>query len=194
MNINNPTTFSAPDLTLSTSNSSGTAGALRADDTILVYDTTLPDAIAYGQSGNTGSSTTASRRDHSHAMAAGSPAASKAEMEARSSTTVFDTPGRTQYHPGVAKAWCMVSAAGELNSPSYNIDNVAATATGNRLVTFTTAFSTSSFNVHGLSDQVGTMIYAERTNASSCRFYTGDNASTPSNSDRYAGLGFYGAQ
>jgi len=70
VNINNPTTFSAPDLTLGTSNSSGSAGALRADDTILVYDTTLPDAIAYGQSGSAGDSSTAARRNHSHAMAA----------------------------------------------------------------------------------------------------------------------------
>ena len=70
MNINNPTTFSTPDLTLSTSNSSGVAGALRADDTILVYDTSLPDAITYGQSGSAGSAATSARRDHAHAMAA----------------------------------------------------------------------------------------------------------------------------
>ena len=65
MNINNPTTFSTPDLTLSTSNSSGTAGALRADDTILVYDTTLPAIVA--SSAATGSAGTSARRDHQHA-------------------------------------------------------------------------------------------------------------------------------
>jgi len=70
VNINNPTTFSAPDLTLSTSNSSGSAGALRADDTILVYDNTAVDAITFGQAGSVGSASTASRRDHAHAMAA----------------------------------------------------------------------------------------------------------------------------
>ena len=64
MNINNPTTFSAPDLTLSTSNSSGTAGALRADDTILVYDTTSPAAV--GASAVVGSAATSARRDHVH--------------------------------------------------------------------------------------------------------------------------------
>ena len=69
MQINNPTTFSTPDLTLSTSNSSGIAGALRADDTVLVYDTTLPDAITFGQSGAAGDTATAARRNHSHAMA-----------------------------------------------------------------------------------------------------------------------------
>ena len=70
MNINNPTTFSTPDLTLSTSNSSGTAGALRADDTILVYDTSVPTTIAYGASAAAGSAAVSARRDHTHGMAA----------------------------------------------------------------------------------------------------------------------------
>jgi len=68
MNINNPTTFATPDLTLTTANSSGTAGALRADDSILVYDTTAVDAITFGQSGAVGTASTAARRDHAHAM------------------------------------------------------------------------------------------------------------------------------
>jgi len=66
VNINNPTTFSTPDLTLSTSNSSGTAGALRADDTILVYDTSVATAVAYGGSSSAGDTVTASRRNHTH--------------------------------------------------------------------------------------------------------------------------------
>lgn len=70
MNINNPTTFSAPDLTFSTSNSSGTSGALRADDTVLLYDTTVPGTIAAGASAATGDSETAARRNHVHGSAA----------------------------------------------------------------------------------------------------------------------------
>lgn len=70
MNINNPTTFSTPDLTLSTSNSSGTAGALRADDSILVFSTSVPDAITFGQSGSAGSGNIAAYQNHAHAMAA----------------------------------------------------------------------------------------------------------------------------
>jgi hypothetical protein len=31
--------------------------------------------------------------------------ATQAEMEAASSTTAYVSPGRTQFHPGVAKAW-----------------------------------------------------------------------------------------
>ena len=70
MNISNPTSFSTPDLTLSTSNSSGTSGALRADDTILVYDATVPTTIGAGDSAATGSAATSARRDHGHGSAA----------------------------------------------------------------------------------------------------------------------------
>ncbi len=95
MNINNPTTFSTPDLTLSTSNSSGTAGALRADDTIAIwatpgvslgttaaigdaatgirsnstivgFDASVPGNIALSTAAATGSAAVASRRDHTH--------------------------------------------------------------------------------------------------------------------------------
>ena len=70
MNISNPTSFSTPDLTFSTSNSSGTSGALRADDTVLLYDTTVPGTIAASASAATGSAETAARRDHVHGSAA----------------------------------------------------------------------------------------------------------------------------
>jgi len=52
-------------------------------------------------------------------------AASQAEMEAASSNTVFATPGRTQYHPGVAKVWCQFeqdSAHGII--ASYNMTSM----------------------------------------------------------------------
>ena len=67
MQINNPTSFSPPDLTLTTANSSGNAGALRADDSILVYDTTIPATVSSGAS-TTGSSATSARRDHVHGI------------------------------------------------------------------------------------------------------------------------------
>jgi len=70
MNINNPTTFSEPDLTFTTENSSGTAGALRANDSILLYDTSTPTAVTAGGSAAVGTASTAARRDHAHAAAA----------------------------------------------------------------------------------------------------------------------------
>ena len=95
MNINNPTTFGTPNLSFSTTNSSGTGGALRSDDTLAIWaaptvvmgstaaigsaatgirsnstlaavDTTVPGNIALGASAATGSINFASRRDHNH--------------------------------------------------------------------------------------------------------------------------------
>ena len=149
MNINNPTTFSAPDLTLSTSNSSGTAGALRADDTVLVYDTTVPTTIAYGASASAGDTATAARRNHTHGMAALDQidVASKAEMEAATSNTVAVSPGRAIYHPGVAKAWCSINAGGILEAGDWQIASVTDTATGDRTIVYSTAFTGTTYAI-----------------------------------------------
>ena len=63
--------LTAPAFTLGTANAAGSAvTAVASDATLLAFDTTLPDAITFGQSGAVGSATVATRRDHSHAMAA----------------------------------------------------------------------------------------------------------------------------
>jgi hypothetical protein len=63
--------LAAPAFTLGTANAAGSAAtAVASDSTLLAFDTTLPDAITFGQSGAVGSSTTAARRSHAHAMAA----------------------------------------------------------------------------------------------------------------------------
>jgi hypothetical protein len=63
--------LAAPAFTLGTANAAGAAAtAVSSNSTLLAFDTTLPDAITYGQSGAVGSSTTAARRSHVHAMAA----------------------------------------------------------------------------------------------------------------------------
>lgn len=149
MNINNPTTFSTPNLTLSTSNSSGTSGALRADDTIALYTTNVPESISYGQSASTGNSEDAARRNHNHGMAALDQidVATQAEMEAASSTTKAVSPGRTIYHPGVAKAWCSISSTGSLESGDWQISTVTDTGTGDRTINYTTAFSGSTYAI-----------------------------------------------
>jgi len=59
----------APGLTLGLANGAGSAATTFASDsTLLAFDTILPDAITFAQSGATGSATVASRRDHAHAM------------------------------------------------------------------------------------------------------------------------------
>mgnify|MGYP005826953351 CR=1 FL=1 len=143
MNINNPTTFSTPDLTLSTSNSSGVAGALRADDTILVYDSTVPTTIASGASAATGSAATSARRDHSHGAYTATAAATQAEEEAASTTTAYTSPGRQQYHPGVAKAWLqsVYSGGTPTITGSYNVASLTDLGVGVYKLVYSTDMS-----------------------------------------------------
>lgn len=74
-------------------------------------------------------------------------AASQAEMESASSTTVYVSPGRTQYHPGVAKAWCMFNGTGTpAMVVSHNVDSsITDTGTGNYTITWTTDFSSADY-------------------------------------------------
>jgi len=64
------TVLTVPGFTLGVANAAGSAtSAVASDSTLLAFDTTLPDAITFGQSGAVGSATVSSRRDHAHAMA-----------------------------------------------------------------------------------------------------------------------------
>lgn len=77
-------------------------------------------------------------------------AATQAEMEAASSNTVFTTPGRSQNHPGVAKAWVVFTSTGTLAIlSSYNISSVTDGGVGNFQLNFTTAFSDTNYSCHG---------------------------------------------
>ena len=73
-------------------------------------------------------------------------AATQAEMEAASSTTVYASPGRVQYHPGVAKVWGQWNDAGNILG-SYNISSVTDTGVGDHTVNFTTNFSSTDYAV-----------------------------------------------
>ena len=77
----------------------------------------------------------------------GTVLASQAEMEAASSIAAFVTPGRTQNHPGVAKAWCHITPPGALTSGSYNIASITDSGTGDRTVVFDTDFADTNYAV-----------------------------------------------
>jgi len=74
-------------------------------------------------------------------------AATQAEMEAASSNTVFATPGRTQNHPGVAKAWCVRARAGSLNSGDYNVASITDSGTGDSIIVIDTDFADANYVV-----------------------------------------------
>ena len=75
----------------------------------------------------------------------GSPptVATQAQMETASITTFPVTPGRVQYHPGVAKCWAYitVSASTPTLAASHNITSIADTALGRCTVPIATDFS-----------------------------------------------------
>ncbi|MFZ5789786.1 MAG: hypothetical protein ACOY3L_03710 [Pseudomonadota bacterium] len=73
--------------------------------------------------------------------------ATQAEMEAASDTTTMVTPGRTKYHPGVAKAWCKTAIAGGVPSIArgHNISSITDNGTGDFTYVFTTPFSDANY-------------------------------------------------
>ncbi len=80
---------------------------------------------------------------------AGAAVATQANMESAASagsTSLIVTPGRVQYHPGVAKAWVRFdgTATSVTAAASYNVSSITDKGTGNYNIIFTTPFSSSS--------------------------------------------------
>jgi len=138
--------LAAPAFTLGTANAAGSAvTAVASDATLLAFDATVPTTISYSASAAAGSAVVTSRRDHTHGMVSAPSVATQAEMEAASSTSVLVTPGRTQYHPGVTKAWCHGTDGGI--EASYNISGLSNDSDGVNTYTIATDLSASSYPV-----------------------------------------------
>jgi hypothetical protein len=71
----------------------------------------------------------------------------QSDMETATSNTVAVTPGRTQFHPGVAKVWAYVTVSGgtPLIGASYNVASITDTSAGLVTVTYSTAFSSANY-------------------------------------------------
>lgn len=76
-------------------------------------------------------------------------AASQAEMEAATSTSVYATPNNVKHHPGVAKGWVIFQTDGTILA-SYNVSSISNVATGSWTVNWDTAFSSTSYPVIGM--------------------------------------------
>lgn len=82
----------------------------------------------------------------------GTSVATQAQMESATSTTVVVTPGRTQYHPGIAKAWCVFNGTTTgTNAPTagHNVASVTRNGAGDYTITFTTSFSSANYAISG---------------------------------------------
>lgn len=70
--------------------------------------------------------------------------ATQAQQETATSVINAVTPGRQQYHPSAAKAWCVVDTAGSIQA-SYNIASVTDTGAGVITVLWNVDFSGAAY-------------------------------------------------
>lgn len=81
---------------------------------------------------------------------AGAAVATQANMESAASagsTSLIVTPGRLQYHPGVAKGWVRFdgTAVSVTSGAAYNVTSITDNGTGSYTVFWTTPFSSSAY-------------------------------------------------
>jgi len=81
-------------------------------------------------------------------------AATQAELEAASSTTVFTSPGRERYHPTACKAWGNGDKHGNVLI-SFNVSSLTDIATGRCRWNWTTAFTSGSYGIQMTLNWVG---------------------------------------
>ena len=82
----------------------------------------------------------------SAASASGSQIATQAEQETGSATDKLVTPGRQQYHPSAAKAWCQ-NDTGTIIPASYNMTSVTDNGAGDHTFTWNVDFSGTAYAV-----------------------------------------------
>lgn len=126
------------------------------------------------------------------AVSGGAIAASQAEMEAGSSTSVFCSPGRQQYHPGSAKAWVKADANGNILS-SYNIASVSDLGVGALAVTIATDFSSADYAIavsYQDSEPLLPQVMRDQTTAGAFRVYTYTAAGTASDPDYFFAVAY----
>lgn len=81
---------------------------------------------------------------------AGAAIATQANMESAASagsTSLIVTPGRVQYHPGVAKGWVRFdgTATSVTSGAAYNVTSITDNGTGNYTVFWSTPFSSATY-------------------------------------------------
>lgn len=110
--------------------------------------------------------------------------ATQADQETATSTTTYVSPGRQQYHPGMAKAWVVFNGTGTpAILASYNVASITDHGSGDYTITFTTAFSSANYAVIGSASNIvqGVSVATDEANpptASACRIKTQSSGST----------------
>jgi hypothetical protein len=101
-------------------------------------------ATVTGNSTITGSLTVST--SISGATVTGDMVATQSQMETPSASNLIVTPARLGFHPGVAKAFTLISSSGTaVVSGSLNVSSVTKNGTGDYTITFTTSFSSTNY-------------------------------------------------
>ena len=111
-------------------------------------------------------------------ITAGLSAATQAEMESASSTTVAATPGRAHFHPGAVKYWVHFNIDGTINT-SYNVTSVTDGGVGNHTVNIGTDFSGASWCAISCQDGGGSLCNPSQTIAAGTVQITWPAGDTP---------------
>jgi len=131
----------------------------------------------------------------------GTAAATQTEMEAASSTTVMVTPGRVNFHPGVAKAWVSLNfpAGTPTINASLNVSSLTDNGAGDFTVNFTTAFSSANYAVAGFAkSSAARYVVCGSTSASpaagSCRCEASRTSTETTGDVDFVSVAFFGDQ
>ena len=125
--------------------------ASQASGDILYRGTTEWERLAKGTASQVLTMNSGATAPEWATAASGPAAATQAEEEAASSTTVYTSPGRAQFHPSSAKCWARITVASGVPTlaQNYNITSITDTATGQVTVTIATDFSSANYIVVG---------------------------------------------
>jgi hypothetical protein len=100
--------------------------------------------------------------------AVGAAAATQADQETGTSTSVFVTPGRQQFHPSAAKAWWNFNGTGTIAlRASYNVASLTDNGVGDYTIVFTTVLSSANYAVAYTGANGGNAIVSDAAAASS---------------------------
>ena len=98
-------------------------------------------------------------------------AATQAEQETGTATTVYVSPGRQQFHPSAAKGWVNFNGTGTVAiNASYNVTSITDNGTGDYTINWTTIFSSENNAPVLATNGVGTQLTTIA--AASVRFTT----------------------
>lgn len=98
-------------------------------------------------------------------------AASQADQETASSTSVAVTPGVQKFHPGSAKAWIQHNTSAGTTQAAYNVSSVTYHGAGDFTVNFSTAFSAATYCAVGLCSEYIAAQSSTGLAAGSCRMW-----------------------